>query len=344
MLLFYLSLSIGVSFLCSLFEAVILSITPAYAATRKDSGKKSGILLERLKSNIDDSLAAILTLNTVAHTIGAAGVGAEVLKQFGDEYVAIGSVILTLLILVLSEIIPKTLGATYYRQFSAFAAYGIQVFIWITYPFVKIFKQLARLLGSPEHAHGVVTRDELLHSALIGQQAGKLSEDELKIIRNLLKFRKIVVSAVMTPRTVVFALQENLTIEEVFLQNDKLSFTRIPVFGRDNDDITGIVNRYDIVDMQAKGEVLKELREVKAPIHSISNKTTLGEAYEAFKKRDDHIFIVIDEHGGFDGVLTLEDVIETLLGIEITDEFDDVADMRAYAADVWKQKKEDALE
>lgn len=323
-----------------MFEAVILSISPAYTASLKNSGKKAGVLLDQLKTNLDDSLSAILTLNTIAHTIGAAGVGAEILKIFGDKYVALGSVILTILILVLSEIIPKTLGATYSRQLSTVTAYGIQGFIYITYPFVKIFKLLANLLGSGGAGHGIVTREELVHNAEMGQQSGKLTNDELAIIKNLLKLKTVTANAVMTPRTVVFSLDENLKIKEVFSESEKLNFTRIPVYNGDKEYITGLVNRYDLIEALARGEGEKTLAEFKSEAHTISDKMSLGKVFEAFKSSTDHLFLVNDEHGGFDGVITLEDVVETLLGFEITDEFDDVEDMRAYAAQIWQERKD----
>ena len=341
MLIFYLSLSIGVSFLCSMFEAVILSISPAYTATLRKSGTKASMLLDDLKSNIDDSLSAILTLNTVAHTIGAAGVGAEVLKLFGDKYVALGSVILTILILVLSEIIPKTIGATYNRQLSTFAAYGIQLFIYLTYPFVKVFKVLAKIIGSDGAGHGgIVTREELVHNAEMGQQSGKLTDDELAVIKNLLKLKSLTANSVMTPRTVVFSLDESLTVNQLFSENEKLNFTRIPVYNGDRDYVTGLVNRYDLVEALAKGGGDKTLAEFKTDVRTISDKMSLGEVFETFKSTNEHLFLVNDEHGGFDGVITLEDVVETLLGFEITDEFDNIEDMRVYAAELWQERKD----
>ena len=248
--------------------------------------------------------------------------------------------VLTILILVLSEIIPKTLGATYNRQLSSFTAYGIQAFIYITYPFVKVFKLLAKLLCSDGAGHGgIVTREELVYSAEMGQQSGKLTGDELAVIKNLLRLKNLSVDSVMTPRTVVFCLDENLKIEQAFSENEKLNFTRIPVYDGDREYITGLVNRYDLVEALAKGEGKKTLAEFKSEVHTISDKMSIGKAFETFKSRNEHLFLVNDEHGGFDGVISLEDVVETLLGFEITDEFDDVEDMRAYAAELWQERK-----
>jgi len=222
LLFFYLFLALGVSFLCSLFEAVILSVTPAFAEQAGQSGKSSGKLLLKLKNNIEDSLAAILTLNTIAHTIGAAGVGAQVLKLYGDGYVAIGSIILTLLVLVLSEIIPKTLGATFWRPLSLIVAPGIQLFILLSYPFVYCFKRLAKVLSHSGEPTATVTREELVFNAELGKKEGQLDEKETRIIRNLLRLRNIRAQDIMTPRTVVFALDETLTCEEVIRQYQPL--------------------------------------------------------------------------------------------------------------------------
>ncbi|MDC0358721.1 CNNM domain-containing protein [Oligoflexia bacterium] len=338
MLFFYLCLAIGVSFLCSLYEAIILSVSPAYIASRVESGKWSGKLLQRLKSNIDDSLSAILTLNTIAHTIGSVGVGAEILKIYGDAYVAIGSVILTLLILVLSEIIPKTLGATYWRSLAPYAARGIQIFIIITYPFVIAFKALSNVIGSNGHEK-TLTRDEILYTAEIGHQEGTLSEDEASIIKNLLQIRKVFVRDVMTPRTVVFALKEDMTIGEVQAKHPAVRFSRIPIFHETIDNLTGFITRYELVNLQAEGKLETKLSEFAKPMHGVPDTINIGAAFNTFMKQGEHLFAVYDEHGSLDGVIALEDVIETLLGVEITDEFDFVEDMRAFAAKKWEKRR-----
>lgn len=337
-LLIYLSISIGVSFFCSLFEAVILSVSPAYIASLVESGHPSGKLLTKLKTKLEDSLSAILTLNTVAHTLGAAGVGAEVLKLYGDEYVAIASIILTLLILVLSEILPKTLGATYWRKLAPFVAPGIQFFVFITYPFVISFQLLSRFLGSSSHSHAV-TREEIAHAAELGQQEGSLSEDESAIIKNLLKLRKLMVRDILTPRTVVFALDQNCLVGEVLKQHPSIPFSRIPIYDENIDNIVGLVTRYEVVREQAEGRTETPLRDLAKSIHAVPDMISVARVFDTFIQRREHIFAVNDEHGSFDGLISLEDVIETLLGVEITDEYDSVEDMRAYAARKWKSRK-----
>ncbi len=338
MLYFYLFLSIGVSFLCSLFEAVLLSLSPAYVASVVESGKSSALLLQKVKSELDNSLSAILTLNTVAHTIGAAGVGAEIQKIYGNEFVAIGSAILTILVLVLSEIIPKTIGASYSKSLAFMTARGIQSFIFITYPFVVTFKQLAKLLGSKGHGV-VVTRDELIHTAEMGQQGGNLTQEEVKIIKNLIRFKMINVKDIMTPRTVVFAFQKDTQVQDVFREHKMLSFSRIPIYEKDLDVITGMVTRYSIVRSQADGHPEKKLSELAIPIHGVPDNITVGQVFDIFVERGEHLFTVQDEHGGLAGLISLEDVIETLLGIEITDEFDSNEDMRAYATKLWERRR-----
>ena len=337
MLIFYLSLSIGVSFLCSLYEAVILSISPAYVASVGESDKKWGKLLKKYKVDLDDSLAAILTLNTISHTIGAAGVGAEVLRIWGDKYVAIASAILTILILLISEIIPKTLGASHSKFFAPFATYGIRIFIFITYPFVIICNFIAQFFGASSHLSSI-TREEVAYTASIGQEEGTLSEDEALIIKNLLRLRKVLVTDVMTPRTVVFALEESTTIQEVLSAHEKLRFSRIPVYSNNIDKITGLVVRYDMLSAQVNGQVDLPLSAIKKPVHAIPDSMNIAAAFDLFIRRKEHLFSVLDEHGGFDGVVTLEDVIETLLGVEITDEFDSEEDMRAFAKKQWEMR------
>lgn len=337
MLLFYLVLSLGVSFLCSLFEAVILSVTPGFAASVAKDGKRGNSLLLHLRNNIDDSLSAILTLNTIAHTIGAAGVGAEVLKHFGDSAVAIGSAILTLLVLVLSEIIPKTIGASYWRTLAQPVAYGIRTFIWITYPFVKSFKLISRLIGGPEYA--TVTASELAHTAELGKQEGALTEKEGNVIKNILRLRSIRVKDIMTPRTVVFALSNQLSLAEVMENHSPIRFSRIPVFEGDIDHVVGMVTRFDILDNYAKGEERKPLGSISSPIHGIPITMATSDLLDEFIARGAHMFAVYDEHGGLSGVVTLEDAIETLLGSEIVDESDVVADMRVLAQQKWAQRR-----
>lgn len=338
MLLFYLTLSIGVSFLCSLFEAAILSVSPAYVASLEITGGRSGRLLAKLKHDIDDSLSAILTLNTIAHTIGAAGVGAEVLRLYGSRYVALGSIILTILVLVLSEIIPKTLGARYSRFFSPITAYGVQAFIYLTYPFVYSFKVLARLLGSTEQL-AAVTREEVAYTAELGLREGSLTKDESQIIKNLLRLRSILVKDVMTPRVVVFALKESLSLGQVAAEFQPIGYSRIPVYRDTVDEIVGYVLRYDILKAIGEGNLQIKLSEISKPLRPVPDLLSLAKVFDDFIKSREQIFSVFDERGSFEGVITLEDVIETLLGFEIVDEFDSVADLRAYAKAQWEKRR-----
>jgi len=339
LLFFYLFLALGVSFLCSLFEAVILSVTPAFAEQAGQSGKSSGKLLLKLKNNIEDSLAAILTLNTIAHTIGAAGVGAQVLKLYGDGYVAIGSIILTLLVLVLSEIIPKTLGATFWRPLSLIVAPGIQLFILLSYPFVYCFKRLAKVLSHSGEPTATVTREELVFNAELGKKEGQLDEKETRIIRNLLRLRNIRAQDIMTPRTVVFALDETLTCEEVIRQYQPLRFSRIPIYSGSIDNTTGFVMRFEILRHFSNHEGQKRLKELKKPLHAVPPSASVGLLLDQFIDLREHIFLVIDEHGGVAGIITLEDAIEAVLGVEIVDELDSVDDMRMLAKEQWEARR-----
>ena len=337
MLLIYLSLALGVSFLCSLFEAVILSVSPAYATTLAKDNKFGGKLLQSLKKDLDQSLTAILTLNTIAHTVGAVGVGAEVLRLFGDEYVALGSIVLTILVLVLSEIIPKSVGAYYWRLLAPFVAYGVKAFIYITYPVIFIMEYFSKFFASSAKHHNQISKDEILYVAEMGSKEGTLSEDEIKFIRNVFRLRSVRVSDIMTPRTVVLAFQQDQSFEEVREEHKKLPFSRIPTFGESIDEITGVVMRYELLEQLSRGNNQGQLKEILHPLHAIPPFGAVADALKEFLERKEHIFAVIDEHGGFAGIVTLEDCLETLLGIEIIDEFDSVEDMRKFARDKWKK-------
>lgn len=339
-LFFYLFVSLSVSFLCSLFEAVILSLTPAYLASLTKSRSRSGKLLQELKSNIEESLAAILTCNTIAHTLGAAGAGAEILKLYGDKYVALGSAIITLLILVISEIIPKTIGATYWKQLAPYVGYGIKTFIFITYPFVIILQYLSRKIGAGENHHNSISRDEIAFAAQLGKKSGSILPEEEKTIRNLLQLREILVKDIMTPRTVVFALSESMSLEDLSQNSTHLRFSRIPIFNGIVDKITGLVLRFEVLEMLSSNDKSLVLKTLSHPIHRIPPTLSVSEVLREFLERREHLFAIYDEHGGFSGVVTLEDALETLLGIEIVDEYDSVTDMRQHARELWKKRRD----
>ncbi len=337
LLIFYLILAIGVSFLCSILEAVLLSITPSYIAMLEEQGDKSGKLLRSLKKDIDQPLAAILSLNTIAHTIGAAGVGAQAQIVFGNAYVTLTSIILTLAILIFSEIIPKTLGATYWKKLSGFAARITKVLIVMSYPFVLLSKGITKLLSSEENQPSI-SREEIGAMADLGHREGIFEKEESNIMRNLIRFSSLKVEDIMTPRIVVVKYSEGTTINEVLNEEEELTVSRVPVYGNSDEDITGYVLKNDMYLELAKGNEGTKLKDLKRDILIVPELSSIKDLFEKLLDSQDHIAIVVDEYGGFSGVVTMEDVVETLLGMEIVDEIDTIDDMQKLARQRWRER------
>ena len=336
LLVLYLLLALGVSFLCSLTESGLLSLPRSRVVALGKAGRRDGRMLERMKENIERPLAAILTLNTVAHTIGAAGVGAQAYVVFGSKWVAVTSAVLTVLILVFSEIIPKTLGVVYAGRLATFTAYTVTGMIYLSYPLVVVFQALSQMLGHRDEQ--ALTREEFALIAEVGQTEGALHEDEYRVIRNLLRLRKVRVHDVMTPRTVVFMLSKDLTVQEAFDQHGPLRFARMPVCGDGPDDIVGIVRRHAMNETLRAGHGERTIEQVAEAIHAVPANASLDRVLDEFVNRRGQLFLVVDEHGGTAGIVTLEDAIETLLGREIVDETDGVADMRKLAGRLFQGK------
>ncbi len=326
MLIVYLLLAIGFSFLCSLLEAALLSVPRPHVKLMEEKGHRAGLILQRFKENIDQPLAAILTVNTIAHTAGAAGVGAEVMVIFGEAWVAVASAVVTLLILVLSEIIPKSLGAKYARRLSPFTAYAVQSLIYITWPLVWMLGHISG--GLMKKSQYSLSRDEVRAVADMAELSGTLTAEESTIVRNVLAIREVVVERVMTPRPVVFMLQQDATVREVTAAHNPLNFSRMPVYHESADDVVGLVTRQDILYAEQHDEHGKTMSQLMKPIGTIPELATVAKAMEQMLKSGDHLLHVVDEYGGTAGIVTLEDTIETLLGVEITDETDPTIDMR----------------
>ena len=320
-----------------MLEAVLLSVTPAYVALLVKDGKRSGKLLERLKENIDRPISAILTLNTISHTLGAAAIGALVHEYYGNTAVTIASVLLTILILVLSEILPKIIGVSYWKELSSFSAYGVQLLIFIMYPVVRLSEIMGGIFKKSDD-EAAVTREEIITTAEIGFEEGSLKK-ESTIIKNLLMLDNIYVSDIMTPRSVVFALDSQMTVEEVALQHKPIRFSRIPVFNDNLDHIVGLTHRYKILEALSSDHHDKKISELMTPITTVSERMTVAALIDYFIKQKEHLSLAIDEYGVITGLVSLEDAIETLLGVEIVDEFDHIADMRQYALEQWQQRK-----
>ena len=338
LLLFYLFLALIISFLCSIAEAVLLSTPLSYAISKKEMGNAAASTFIKLKEDVDKSLSAILTLNTAAHTIGAAGVGAQATIVFGEAYFGIVSAILTLLILVITEIIPKTLGANYNKDLMNFTAYLIKGMLFITYPFVIVSAYLTRML-SKKNADITISREEISALANIGTEEGIFGDKENKIIQNLIKLKNIRISEIMTPRIVVVVANEEMTLQEFLKNKDFLHFSRIPIYSGNRDNITGYVFRELVFEKLAEDQFDLKLMDIRREILNFPDSTTLFRAWEDMLHRKEHIALVSDEYGGMDGIATLEDIIETLLGFEIVDEKDKVEDMQKYAMERWKSKQ-----
>ncbi|WP_340103875.1 hemolysin family protein [Rhodohalobacter sp. 8-1] len=337
LLILYLILAIGVSFLCSILEAVLLSITPSYIAMLESDGDKAGQLLQSLKKDIDQPLAAILSLNTIAHTIGAAGVGAQAQIVFGNAYVTVTSIILTLLILVFSEIIPKTLGATYWKRLSGFAARTTKLLIVVTYPFVLLSKGITKLISSEEKQPSI-SREEIGAMADLGHEEGIFEKEESNILRNLIQFSSLKVEDIMTPRIVVVKYSEEVTIKDIVNKEDELRVSRVPVYGKTEEDITGYVLKNDMYLELSKGNGDMKLKDLKRDVMIVPELSSIKNLFEKLLNSQDHIAIVVDEYGGFSGVVTMEDVVETLLGMEIVDEIDAIDDMQKLARQRWRER------
>jgi len=322
--------AIAVSFLCSLLEACLLSLPRSYVELLVERGARVGTILRDMKSNIDRPLAAILTMNTVAHTVGAVGVGAQAAVVFGNRAVGVASAIMTILVLVVSEIIPKTLGAVHAKPLAAPAATIIRLMTLLCLPLIVVLEWVNRLITfrRPEDS---LSRAELLATLRLGQSSGAIGRHEYRIAANLIALSTIRLADVLTPRTVVFSLPEDLTVQEAIAKHDPIRFARIPVYAGDPEQITGYVPRFAIRAAYLADEGQKPLRDLAQPVPIFPELATVGRALDTLLKNRQHILLVVDEYGGMSGIASLEDLLETLLGDEIVDETDVVADMREHA-------------
>ncbi|MEM8738472.1 MAG: hemolysin family protein [Planctomycetota bacterium] len=333
----YLALAIGVSFLCSLLEAGLLSVPASHVELMAKENRRGGARLKHMKAHVDRPLAAILTLNTVAHTVGAAGVGAQVLVIWGSGAVALGSAVVTLLILVFSEIIPKSIGAAKAKTLAPFTAYAIQGMIILTWLLLIPLQWISNRLGGGHAA--AVTRDEVAITAELGHTAGVLDPREARIIRNLFRLNHITVGDIMTPRPVMFALARTMTADQVIEQYGRLRFTRIPVQGDSVDDIVGHVTRHAIHQARNEDRGGDPIDLIDQPLSTAPQSDTVADTLDRFVGEQEHMFLVQDEFGGTAGLVTLEDCVETLLGVEIVDETDSVEDMREAAKKLLERRR-----
>lgn len=340
LLIFYITLALGVSFMCSILEAVVLSTPQTYVNILQNEEKRTAEMWAHLKD--DDSvrpLTAILTLNTIAHTMGAAGVGSQVQQIWGVEVLTAASAILTLAVLFLSEIIPKTLGAAYWKRLSTPTAYLLTWFTKTLFFLIGPIQMLKSILPSSNNA--MVTRDDVAAMADLGEIEGALEENEETIIHNLLSLREVMVHEEMTPRTVVSAFEMHQSIKEILDDNTILRFSRIPVYDETIDNVRGLVIRSEILMAASRDEWDLQLKDIMKPILKIELESTIEQALDVFLTNKQQFALVRDEFGGTSGILTMEDVMETLLGKEIVDELDEVEDMRELAREQAAQTEEE---
>ncbi|CAZ95906.1 CNNM domain-containing protein [Zobellia galactanivorans] len=357
LLIFYAFVSIFFSFLCSILEAVLLSINPTFVNVKKKDGKAYALILEELKKDVDKPLIAILTLNTIAHTVGAILVGVQAKVAYAELYgtttrrifgiaftedlmVGVVSTLMTILILVASEIIPKTIGATYWRQLANFTAKALRVMVvalkytgllWVLQIFTK-------LVGGKGHHGSVLSREDFTAMTDMAREEGVFEKSESTIIKNLLRFDQVLVKDVMTPRAVMKIAPESKTIAEFFADNPKMRFSRIPVYGDKMDHIDGFVLKDTILEEMVNNNGNTPLSEIKREILITERNTPIPRLFDTFISKRIHIALVVDEYGSVSGLVTMEDIIETLLGLEIMDESDNVADLQELARKNWETR------
>lgn len=340
-------LSIIFSFLCSIWEAVLLSVTPAYVKRKEESNPAIGKLLKRLRNNIDESLSAILTLNTIAHTVGAIGVGAQAGKLYGTRaihilgfeltYESIIAVIMTLGILFLSEIIPKTIGANKWKSLAGFTARSLNVLIVVLKPLVWLSTRITQGLKS-ENSDSYFSKRDFAAMAKLVNETGEIDQEDYVLIKNLLEFDDLKVKDVMTPRTVMVMAEENQTLREFYDKQESFIFSRIPVYNESKDHVTGIMLKDDMLQNLVEGHNDHTISDIKRPITMVNHNMSLRQAFQKLNEKREHLAVVVDEYGGIDGLVTLEDVIETLMGLEILDETDSVSDLQGFARLKWEER------
>ena len=338
LLLLFLFGAMSISFLCSILESVLMSTSLSYINLREEEGYAPAKLMSQYKEDTGRPLAAILSLNTIANTVGAAGVGAQAV-QFGGMWVGIVSAITTLLILVFSEIIPKVIGTTYWRQLMGPSARIIRALIFILYPFVLLVELITRAFPNNEDDPSV-SREEVLAMVNVGEEEGVVDEDENKIFSNLMRLDSIHAYDVMTPRVVAKTAPENMTLRAYYDNDEYDHFSRIPLYKPEAPEyITGYVLRNDALEELTEDHFRKTLGGIKRSLPAFDQDLTLGVIFDSMLKQKSQIAQIIDEYGMFVGILTLEDIIETIFGLEIIDENDTVIDMQQYARERWEQRQ-----
>jgi CBS domain containing-hemolysin-like protein len=337
LLLLYIAIALGVSFLCSVLEAVLLSVSPSYVAAGLEKQQRTAKLWQHYKQNIERALAAILSLNTIAHTVGAAGAGAQATKIFGEAYFGVISAILTLLILIFSEIIPKTLGALYWRKLAPACAQLLKLVEWSMYPLVILAQGLTRMMSSDGHG-GSVSREEIAALASVGVNEGVLSEEESGVIQSMVGLHKLTARDIMTPRPVIYSLDANASVADILESEESIRFSRIPVYDDNADNIVGFVRKDDILSAAVSGKRDERLSKLKREVLSVPSNQALLVLLRSMTLSAHQMALVVNEYGDVLGLVTMEDLVETMLGLEIVDETDHCPDMQVLARELWQRR------
>lgn len=333
-LIIFLLGALCISFLCSILEASLMSTPISYITLKEEEGLKAAARFKQYKQDPSRPLAAILSLNTIANTIGAAGVGKQATEVFGSQWFGLVSAATTILILVFSEIIPKTIGTSHWKSLTGFTAKTIHGLIIILYPIVVAVEFLQKLISKDKGDIGI-SRDELGAMADVAEETGELEEDENEIIQNIINIDEIAAKEAMTPRVVAAIAPESMTIKQFYKDRRFLHHSRIPVYADNDEYITGYILRMDALQLMAEDKFDRTLAELRRDVASFPEETTIDRIWDEMLQKKEQIAIIINEYGSFQGLLTMEDIIETVLGDEIVDERDVVVDMQQFALDKW---------
>ena len=341
-LVFLFILVIGMSFLCSILESILLSTNASYVAALEEKDPNAGKNLRSLRDNLDQAIASILILNTFANTLGATAIGVQAQKIFGNEsnFVIVVSIILTFLILFVAEIIPKTIGAVFWKELAPIAAKIITLFIFITKPIIIITQFVTKKISNNNGDSDSISREELIHSTLISEEDGVIDDLESDVIENILSTNDKRVRDILTPRSVMYVIEKGTRIKHLLDDKRTFKFSRVPIFEGNVDNIVGVVLTKKLFKHAVKDKN-NQVEKIMVPVFSINENIPVSKALSLFIKRKEHIFWVVDNYGQTEGIVTLEDCIETFLGFEIMDESDTTEDMRQLALNKMKTKRKE---
>ena len=337
LLIIYLLLTMSISFLCSLLESVLMSTPISYISMKEEEGDRNAALFMKYKQDPDRPLSAILSLNTIANTLGAAAVGHQATQLSGDHWFGVISAAMTFLILVFSEIVPKTIGTTHWKGL-LWLSRIMKVLVFVLFPIVWLVDKIHDTITSGDPDLGI-SREEVSAMANMGEEEGVLDNSENKVIQNIIKLDDIKAYDVMTPRVVAAIAPESMTLKQFYKQEDLSHNSRIPVYSDSPEFITGYVMRYDVLENLAEDKFDMRLKSIKRKIAAFHEETAVGDIWESLLKTRDQIACIIDDYGCFQGIITLEDIMETILGMEIIDENDTITDMQQYAKERWLKRK-----